>query len=131
MRFKEFKNITEASLISRGTYSHGHQVVIATQNQKVGQLAVDIAKKNVPNFDPSEVLTWVKNPGKNNVDINIGKGLDKIHLQRPNSNQTITNILTFNHLKFRNYEKTLLVYRSYLPGIVGDTDKCTTTIEGY
>lgn len=123
MRFKEFKNITEASLISRGTYSHGHQVVIATQNQKVGQLALDIAKKNVPNFDPSEVLTWVKNPGKNNVDINIGKGLDKIHLQRPNSNQTITLVGSYSQLeKALNHATTT---GKKVAGITGDFFEAT------
>jgi len=122
MRFKDFKIIPEASLISRGTYDYGHQVVIATQNQKVGQLTLDLAKKNVPNFNPSEVLTWVKNPSKNNIDIKMGTGLDKIHLQRPNSDQTVTLVGSYSSLeKALNHATT----GKKVAGITGDFFEAT------
>lgn len=54
-----FKDIIEASILSRpGAYSYGHQVNISTSKQ--GQEILNLITKQIPDFHPKELLTWVE-----------------------------------------------------------------------
>ena len=79
MRYNEIK---EASIISGGgRYVYGHKVKVGTS--KSGQALAQIITQEVPDFDPSEELTWAQNaPGPR---IAVGNGVGQsMSFERPN-----------------------------------------------
>jgi hypothetical protein len=73
MRF--YQLIQEASIFSRGTYTYGHKVKVATNSEK-GQKLLKSIQQEVPDFGPEEVLTWVEQPSSNSTVVNFGKQAD-------------------------------------------------------
>lgn len=72
MRF--FELIQEASVFSRGTYTYGHKVKIATNSEK-GQKLLKAIQQEIPDFGPEEVLTWIEKPVDNSIAVDFGKSV--------------------------------------------------------
>lgn len=70
MRFSELK---EASIFTRGTYTFGHEVKVATSEQ--GKKLLTAIQQVVPDFAPEETLVWVEKLPKKSPVINLGKAL--------------------------------------------------------
>ena len=67
MRFKEIK---EASILSRpGAYEYGHKVNIS--GSKNGKAILSLIQQEIPDFQPTETLTWVEKV--NGPNIQVGK----------------------------------------------------------
>jgi len=79
MRFVEF--LKEASIFSRGTYTYGHEVKVAAENEK-GKLAIEKIQKIYPDFDPSETLTWVEAAPKKAPRIILAKSSTEKYFKR-------------------------------------------------
>jgi hypothetical protein len=93
MRFRELQ---EASIFTRGTYTYGHKVKIA--NSKKGKILLQKIQDQIPNFAPEEILTWVDHADPKSSVINLGKRAtpgDIKHFER--SNGEIISILGSNN----------------------------------
>lgn len=67
MRFQEIK---EASILSRpGAYEYGHKVNIS--GSKNGKAILSLIQQEIPEFQPTETLTWVEKV--NGPNIQVGK----------------------------------------------------------
>lgn len=69
---RAFELFLEASVFSRGTYTYGHKVKIATNSEK-GKKLLSAVQEKLPDFGPEEVLTWVENAPENSTVIDFGK----------------------------------------------------------
>jgi len=69
---RAFELFLEASVFSRGTYTYGHKVKIATNSEK-GKKLLSAVQEKLPDFGPEEVLTWVEKAPKNANIIDFGK----------------------------------------------------------
>lgn len=79
MRYNEIK---EASIISRpGAYAYGHKVNVS--GSKAGQALQDIIKQEVPDFQPTEDLTWVEKTQGPTIQVGKGSGAS-MSFERPN-----------------------------------------------
>jgi hypothetical protein len=81
---RAFEILNEASIFSRGTYTFGHQVKLSSGSAP-GQETIAAIIRVIPDFDPSEKLTWVKpqNPKKTKLII-VGRGDNTRYFSRPN-----------------------------------------------
>jgi hypothetical protein len=79
MRYKEIK---EASILTRpGAYSYGHKVNVS--GSKNGKALLSIIQQEIPDFQPSEVLTWVEKTQGPTIQVGKGAG-GEMAFQRPN-----------------------------------------------
>lgn len=81
MRFVEF--LKEASIFSRDTYTYGHKVKVAAENEK-GKLAIEKIQQIYPDFNPSEPLTWVEAAPKKAPRIILSKSSTEKYFKREN-----------------------------------------------
>lgn len=81
MRF--FEIIKEASIFTRGTYSYGHKVRVSSS--KKGNDLLALIQNQIPDFDASEDLEWVKSaPPGNTVTVQAGVGNNVGSFKRAN-----------------------------------------------
>jgi hypothetical protein len=81
MRAKEF--YFEASIFTKPEmYSYGHKVKVA--GSKNGLILQKAIASQVPDFDASEELEWVRSGDSSSTVIQVGKGTDTRYFKRPN-----------------------------------------------
>lgn len=85
---RAFELIAEASVFSRGTYTYGHKVKIATNSEK-GRKLLSAVQDQLPDFGPEEVLTWVEKAPKNATVIDFGKAGSERYFSRSNDDVII------------------------------------------
>ncbi len=85
---RAFELIYEASVFSRGTYSYGHKVKIATNSAK-GKSLLQAVQQQIPDFGPEEVLTWVENPSEDSTTVIFGKATGNERYFQRGSGETI------------------------------------------
>lgn len=85
---RAYEILAEASIFSRGTYSFGHKVKIAKENQQ-GKIAIEKIQQVIPDFDPKEELEWVSEPQEDSPKIFLSKSNVEKYFKRPNG-QVIT-----------------------------------------
>jgi hypothetical protein len=84
-----FELLSEASVFSRGTYSYGHTVKVATNSEK-GKSLLNVLQKSVPDFGPEEILTWVEKPSPKSTKVVFGKLTGNERYFQRNNGEIIT-----------------------------------------
>jgi hypothetical protein len=75
--------ITEASIFTRGTYSFGHTVRLAADNQE-GKLLIGAINDIISDFNPGEKLEWVDVPSEDVPIVKFKKSPNVKYFKREN-----------------------------------------------